>query len=327
MFIRFMTRSILTIILFVFLSTNLAARERGGLFPGIFFTDTINAICAGENASPYWARTSAEHETILRKISDYQSLLLNNDILAYYGHPRSRNMGILGRFPIEELYRQLAITASNYEALSGGRGIIKAFYIIYGTAWPEGAIGYINDDLLRQWINFALERNMLIFIDHQIGRFDPIQSAGKLFPWLRYPNVHLALDPEWRTDRPMQVIGHLTAEEINEVQQAMQDYMYENDIPGERFLVIHQFNWRMITRRERVRADFERVRLVHHISGIGTPTEKRATYDLFAQTTNMPVKGFKLWYDFGLTGHTDKPLMTPAEVYALQPRPFIIMYQ
>jgi hypothetical protein len=41
----------------------------------------------------------------------------------------------------------------------------------------------------------------------------------------------------------------------------------------------------------------------------------------------MPVKGFKLWYDFGIPGHTDRPLMTPEEVMGLNPRPYVIMYQ
>ena len=304
-----------------------AQGQRGSFFPGIYFTDTINASRRAEDASPYWVRTQAEQEVYERRVTDYASILLNNDILAYYGHPRSRVMGILGRYPMEELYRQLTVTAGNYEAISGGRGIKKAFYIIYGTVWPQGAIGYISNELLTQWIEFALEHDMLVFIDHQIGRFDPVESVRKLYPWLRYPNVHLAFDPEWRTPRPMQEIGHVTAAEINRIQQEMQDYMYANDIPGERLLIVHQFNWRMIRNRENVRADFQRVRLVHCISGIGTPQMKRDTYAYGARATNIPIKGFKLWYDFGLSGHTDRPLMTPAQVYALEPRPQVIMYQ
>ena len=330
---------ILATILFVFLSTGLAAtetrggpgtihRERGGYFPGIYFTDTINAIIRAENTSPYWVRTQTEQEAFNRRVSDYESLLLNNDILAYYGHPRSRNMGILGRYPIEELYRRISVTAENYEAVSGGRNVIKAFHIIYGTVWPEGAIGYISNDLIRQWIEFALERDMLVFIDHQIGRFDPVASVSRMFPWLRCPNVHLAFDPEWRTTAPMREIGYVTGEEINRIQQAMEDYIYANDITGERLLIVHQFNWRMIRNRENVRTDFPRVRLIHNIAGIGSPQMKRETYAYFAPSTNMPIKGFKLWYSGGAPGTTyDSPLMTPAQVYALNPRPYLIMYQ
>ena len=108
----------------------------------------------------------------------------------------------------------------------------------------------------------------------------------------------------------------------------MQDYMIENNIPGERLLVIHQFNYRMIRNREAVRGDFDRVRLVQCADGFGHPGMKRDSYAYNAQATNIPVKGFKLFYDFKIPGAgVDKPLMTPKDVYALNPRPHVIMYQ
>jgi hypothetical protein len=106
----------------------------------------------------------------------------------------------------------------------------------------------------------------------------------------------------------------------------MEDYLIENQLPGERFLVVHQFNHIMLRNRADIRCDFTRIRFVHCISGIGTPTQKRDTYAFGAQAVNLSVKGFKLWFDFGIPGHADKPLMTPLEVMELNPRPFIIMY-
>jgi hypothetical protein len=253
------------------------------------------------------------------------SILRHSDILAFYGHPLSRNMGILGRYNKEELYDKLSILADEYRE-AGGRNIVKAFYIIFGTVWPEAQIGIIQEALLREWVEFALERDMLIFLDHQMGRYTPEEGIRRMLPWLRYPNVHLALDPEWRTLRPMKEIGHITAEELNHVQQIMEDYLIGNQLPGERFLVVHQFNHIMLRNRADIRSDFTRIRFVHCISGIGTPTKKRDTYALGAQAVNLPVKGFKLWFDFGIPEHADKPLMTPLEVMELDPRPFIIMY-
>jgi hypothetical protein len=169
---------------------------------------------------------------------------------------------------------------------------------------------------------------MLVFIDHQIGRYDPVASLRRMLPWLRYPNVHLALDPEWRTTKPMQEIGTVTADEVNRAQQAMEEYIIENDIRGERMLVIHQFNWRMISNRERVDSSFGRVRLVHCADGFGAPHLKRSSYAYNAEAANIPIKGFKLFYNFGIPGAGyDHPLLSPKEVYALNPRPYIIMYQ
>ena len=251
-----------------------------------------------------------------------------NDVLAFYGHPLSRQMGILGRYPIGELHRMLAELAEEYDALNGDRGIVKAFYIIYGTVWPGGEIGYLNHDVLRSWIEYALEHDILVFVDHQIGRFDPVESLEKMFPWLHYPNVHLALDPEWRTDRPMLEIGGVMAEELNRAQQVMEDYIVVNNLPGDRMLVVHQFHQRMILDRQDVRADFRRVRLVHNASGIGSPAQKRVAYAFNAAATNIPIKGFKLFFNFNIPGAGfDYPLMTPEEVLALRPRPLVIMYQ
>ena len=256
------------------------------------------------------------------------AILSNSDILAYYGHPNSRNMGILGRYTTEELDKMLTAHAAEYEAVSGGRKVLKAFYIIFGTVWPEGEIGILGNETLMRYINYGIENNILVFLDHQIGRYDPIDALKRMLPYLRYPNVHLALDPEWRTTEPMVEIGHITAEEINRAQQVMEDYMIENNLPGERMLVIHQFNYIMIKNRSAVRADFSRVRLIHCMDGIGHPAMKRDSYAYNALADNMPLKGFKLFFNFEIPGAGyDNPIMTPQQVYELNPRPYIIMYQ
>ena len=301
-------------------------RESAPLFPLAYFSEYIEARDAVDAGRPYWV--TAEWEANVNALSSQrESILLNNDILAFYGHPRSRNMGILGRHTKEELNEKLSALAAEYQA-AGGRNIVKAFYLIYGTVWPAGEIGILQESILKEYIDFGLENDILIFIDHQIGRFTPVDSIKRMLPYLKYPNVHLALDPEWRTTKPMQEIGTISADEINQVQRIMEDYMIENQIPGERLLVIHQFNYRMISSREKVQSDFSKVRLVHCADGFGPPQMKRATYAFNAQAGNIPVKGFKLFYNFGIPGAGyDAPLMTPTEVYQLNPRPYIVMYQ
>ncbi len=312
--------------------------EQRLLFPGILYADVLKTERTRENAKPYWVNTKEEAESAAIITPDERSLLLNNDILAYYGHPNSRNMGILGRYSMEELDSQLQTLAKEYEK-AGGKKVITAFYIIYGTVWPEGEIGIINNDLLMKYINYAQKRNMLVFIDHQIGKYTPLVAIRKLLPYLKYPNVHLALDPEWRTTKPMQEIGTVSAVEINQVQQVMEDYMKENHIAGERMLVIHQFKPWMLGTRADIKTSFSKVRLVHCADGFGSPNQKRGSYRANAYddynlevpkkpTLNMPVKSFKLFYNFNIPGAGfDSPLLTPKEVYALDPRPYLIMYQ
>ncbi|MCL2441608.1 MAG: hypothetical protein FWD14_07685 [Treponema sp.] len=298
------------------------------IFPQMLFSDAINTWRRAENSRPYWVSSREEHELANRMAVNQISLLLNTDILAYYGHPSSRNMGILGRYSIEELDQKLTELAAEYEAISGGRKIQKAFYLIYGTVWPNGRIGIINHDVLMRYIEYGLKNNIIIFIDHQIGRYDPIDSLKVMLPYLRYPNVHLALDPEWRTNQPGVFLGHVTGEEMNIAQKVMEDYLIEHNLPGERMLVIHQFNSIMIRDRPQIRSDFNRIRLIHCADGIGAPALKRNSYAYNALARNMPIKAFKLFYNFNIPGAGfDDPIMTPREVYSLNPRPYIIMYQ
>jgi hypothetical protein len=297
-------------------------------FPSLYFQDFLKTIQEREGGRPYWAPTEAELALQASRLEAEKPLLLNQDILAFYGHPLSRRMGILGRYSLEELDSRLSALANEYREVNGGRGVKKAFYIIYGTVWPEGQIGILQETVLQNYIQYALDHDILIFLDHQIGRYDVVESLKRMFPYLRYPNVHLALDPEWRTEKPMVEIGSVSAAEINEAQRVMEEYLEEHKIPGERMLVIHQFNWRMIRNRDQVRSDFERVRLVHCADGFGSPSIKRSSYAYNARAANIPVKGFKLFYNLGIPGAGyDEPLLQPREVLSLDPRPYIIMYQ
>ena len=293
-------------------------------FPAAYFSNYLEYLDALNTSQPYWAET--ENEAMGNDLH-HESILLNNDILAFYGHPRSKNMGILGRYSKEELNEKLTALAVEYME-AGGKNIVKAFYIIFGTVWPAGEIGIIQESLLTEYIEFALENDILIFIDHQIGRYTPEDSLRRMLPWLKYPNVHLALDPEWRTTKPMVEIGRVTADELNNVQRIMENYIIENGIPGERLLVIHQFNHVMISNRENVSTNFSRVRLVHCADGFGNPAQKKSSYAMNAKATNMPIKGFKLFYNFQIPGAGfDHPILSPKEVYELEPRPRVVMYQ
>ncbi len=260
--------------------------------------------------------------------SKLQSVLLNNDIVAIYGKPNAYTMGLLGQYPLEEIEPVMDKFVKMYDEANEDRGIIPAFYIIYGTCWPEGEIGILSKSITEKYIEFAAEKGWYVYLDHQIGKYTVKQAMEKLLPFLKYPNVHLALDPEWKTTQPMKIIGSVTAEEVNFAQKMMSEYIIENNIPGNRMLVIHQFNSCMIKNRRAVRSDFERVQLIHCSDGFGSPRLKKDTYAYNALATNMPLKSFKLFLKPTVAGAGyDSPLMKPEEVLELNPRPCFIMYQ
>ena len=257
-----------------------------------------------------------------------QSVLLNSDVFALYGKPNARTMGILGQYPLKDIEPIMNEFVRLYDTANGKRNIIPAFYIIYGTCWPAGEIGILSTAIVEQYIAFAAERGWYVFLDHQIGKYPVADAMKKLLPFLKYPNVHLALDPEWRTTKPMREIGFVTAAEINEAQQIMQDYMIEHGIGGRRMLVIHQFNARMIKQRQLVKSNFERVQLIHCSDGFGPPKLKKETYAYNAGAKNIPLKSFKLFLKPTVAGAGyDIPIMKPEEVFSLEPRPYLIMYQ
>lgn len=269
---------------------------------------------------------AASSET--KGLSDRIPLLANTTVVAFYGHPSSKKMGILGLYPKEEIARQVKSYAKMYDAVNGPDAAIAAFYLIYGTCWPGGEIGYLDDAIAESYIRYAQDQGMLVFIDHQIGKYSVEESMKRILPFLKYPNVHLAIDPEWRTLTPMKEIGSITAAELNKAQRIMQEYIKANSIPGIRMLVVHQFQEKMISNRLEVKADQDRVLLVHTADGFGSPPLKKNTYAMNTKADNMPIKGFKLFFksDFPLAGW-DNPLLSPEDVMALDPRPSLVMYQ
>jgi hypothetical protein len=255
-------------------------------------------------------------------------VIANRQVIAFYGHPRSRYMGILGETPIEEMTAALLAQAAEYDELNGDIGVAPAFHIIYGTVFADGSVGVLNEERLMEYINYAADHDILVFLDHQIGNGTVADAITAMLPYLRYPNVHLAIDPEWATPIPGREIGHVTAADINNAQFLIYEYLERNHLPGDRMLVVHQFNWRMIADREDVRADYPRVELIHNADGFGQPAQKYVSWEFNVQATNLPLKGFKLFYPKSWRdGGYDEPLLTPAQVLQLDPVPVYVQYQ
>jgi len=298
------------------------------LFPNALYWQNVHTTSGGSEPLLVTVPDERSANEPPAAFSRLQSELLNNDVIALYGKPGARNMGILGQYSMAEIEPVMEEFARAYDEANGIRGVIPALYIIYGTVWPEGEIGLTRDAVIQEYVEFAQERGWYVFMDHQIGRYTVENAVQTLLPWLKYPNVHLAIDPEWRTDKPMKEIGYVTGEELNRAQQMIQDYMVENNLPGRRMLVFHQFKPKMIANRAAVRSDFERVKLIHCADGFGNPGQKINAYRFNALAENIPLKSFKLFLKPTIEkAGWDQPLMSPEDVLSLDPRPYLIMYQ
>ncbi len=304
-----------------------AAENKASIFPSYLFVANIPENGSLPGRYTVNTKKEAEKETDFDE-SRLQSVLLNNDVFALYGKPNAYTMGIIGQYSLENIEPVMDKFIKMYDEANKERGIIPAFYLIYGTCWPGGEIGILSNSVTRKYIEFAAERGWYVYLDHQIGKYTVEQAMNKILPFLKYPNVHLALDPEWHTTKPMEVIGSVTADEINKAQEMMDKYIKENNISGRRMLVIHQFNAIMIKNRQNVKTAFDRVQLIHCADGFGAPNLKKESYAFNAFAKNIPLKSFKLFLKPTVQGAGyDWPLMKPEEVFALNPRPYLIMYQ
>jgi hypothetical protein len=208
----------------------------------------------------------------------------------------------------------------------GGRRVQPVFELIVRVAHrgPTSSGTYSADiaaDRVRAYIAAAHRHGVLLVLDLQPGRAHFL-SAARRWAWaLRDPWVGLALDPEWRVgpgQRPGQVIGSVSAHEVNEVSGWLERLTVREGLPQKLFL-LHQFRTSMI-RDPRSIAARAHLAMVQHVDGFGTPREKLATYRAVARPRQF-VMGFKLFYD------EDRPRMSPATVLRIRPQVRFVSFQ
>jgi hypothetical protein len=248
-------------------------------------------------------------------------------IVAFYGNPLSRRMGILGAVPPDSMLDLLDAQATQYAEADPCTRVRTALHLVTTVAQPTG--GADNkfrvrgpDSLIQRVAKWAELRDALLFLDVQPGRSSLESEVDHLEPYLSQPYVHLAIDPEFDMNDdqvPGKVIGSTDAAEINAVIDRLAAIVTANDVPP-KILVVHRFTQGMITHADQIRLD-PRVQVVIDMDGFGAPWLKRESYDAFVAGQIVQYTGFKLFYQL------DKPIMTAAEVLALIPAPLFILYQ
>ncbi len=245
-------------------------------------------------------------------------------IVAYYGRPGTASLGVLGQYPIEELMPKIKAKADEYAKVTGNKNITPAFDIIYGlaTSAPGRKKDYIlplSDEKLMKYINAAKSNGFAVFIDLQLGKMTPVEAVKPVLQYLKYNNVHIAIDPEFEVHdlnvRPGKVIGHISGDEINQVQAAMTDYMKKNSITENKILLVHMFTPKMVKDKKSVK-NYDKINLIMNLDGHGSPELKTDIYNgLYTADISAKVAGgFKLFF------REDKPsMMTPKQVMGIDP--------
>ena len=251
-------------------------------------------------------------------------------VVAYYGNPLAAGMGILGEYPPEDVIQRLKAQADVYQRLSPDRKVVPAIHLIYAVAQERpGAEGLylarMEDELIWEWVRLTRENGLLLFLDIQFGRSTIDREFPHVAPFLREPNVHLALDPEfaWGPDEyPLIDIGRIDGATVNRAQELLQNLVLENRL-GNKILVVHQFRPDMIQNKAAI-APSDRVETVIDADGFGSPSLKLDQWNRVIRDGTVERAGIKLFYR---QDAQNGGLMSEAEVMGLTPTPLVIIYQ
>jgi hypothetical protein len=255
------------------------------------------------------------------------ALLPTCRVVTYYGNPLSQRMGILGQLPVNEMLSRLQAEARSWGKADPASTVRPGLELVAAVAsdypGPDGHYcTRMPDELIERVIGWAHRRGWITILDVQVGRSTVRAELQRLLPYLRRPDVHLAIDPEFQMSRglkPGKRIGSSDAEDVNVAVILLAAVVEKNRLPP-KLLLVHRFTDDMLRRRQKVRLD-PRVQVVVVMDGFGPPQAKRNIYR--REITREPVEyaGIKLFYK------NDKPMLSPADVLKLEPVPRVIIYQ
>ena len=259
------------------------------------------------------------------------AVLPGRRIVAYYGNPLSKRMGVLGEYEPQEMLRRLDREVEAWRKADPAVPVQPALHLVtvvaQGDAGPSGKYRTIMRDSLVDMVHgWAKSRDAILFIDIQTGHSTIRELLPRFDHLLVRPDVHLALDPEFMMKtghKPGAKIGTMDASDINYATAHLAELVRKHDLPA-KVLVVHRFTRGMLTNASQIVLRPE-VQIVIDMDGWGAPWLKRDSYKDYIVRHPVQFTGFKLFY------HNDTkkgdPLLTPEEVLKLRPQPLYIQYQ
>ena len=248
--------------------------------------------------------------------------------LAYYGHPRTTALGVLGEQDPGQTLEKMQGFISDYAG--DGSLVIPTFEIIASVAsagptddndhsfeWPP--------ETFDPWIEFAAENDMYMVFDLQSGQDDFLSQAVQYEELLKLPYVGLALDPEWRLSdgqAHLEQVGSVAAAEVNEVITWLADLVRDNGLP-QKMMIVHQFKTSMIRNRQDL-IERPEIQLIVQMDGDGSGPQKDATWgQLLAGADDVHWSwGWKNFFDEDEPGPP-----SPEDTMSKDPTPIYVSYQ
>ena len=257
------------------------------------------------------------------------SILPERRIIAFYGNPKSRRMGILGEFDSTDMLAKLDAEVAAWNRIDPATPAIPALHVIVLVAdphpGPSGRYRTRHDSaMIERVYGWAQSRGALMFVDLQIGQSTLQYELPWIEKFLMRPDVHLGIDPEFAMKNggiPGKRIGSYDAADINYAIRWLGDLVDRHKLPP-KILVVHRFTPRGVTNARDIVVD-PRVQFVMHMDGFGPPWMKRDTY--WRDIKREPVQ-FAGWKQFSKL-RNDRPPTPREEILRLWPVPLYIQIQ
>ena len=255
-------------------------------------------------------------------------------IVAFYGNPLSKHMGVLGEYPANDMLARLDQEVSRWQDADPSTPTVPALHLIavvaQGSPGKDGMYRLrMPDTLIERVYQWAQTRHGLLFLDIQVGHSTVRAELPRLLHFLERPDVHLGLDPEFSMHydkeglKPGTKIGTMMADDVNYASRTLAELVSEKHLPP-KVLVVHRFTKRMVPNPRQIHLD-PRVQIVMDMDGWGPPWLKFDSYRDYEVADPVQFTGFKLFL------HNDaksgEPLITPRELLHLVPKPLYIQYQ
>jgi hypothetical protein len=249
-------------------------------------------------------------------------LFPQNRVLSLYG--AAGGFGVLGRKSLEGASRKLREQLGPYRKRSR-KPVISAFDLVAVIATRcedrrDKCRVRVSEKTIDRYLQGIRALNGRLILDIQPGRASVLDEIDHLKPFLREPDVDVAIDAEWtvgRSEHPGEDQGTIRAERINEAIAKIRGIQKRHDLPP-KLLVIHQFQRESVKHRPQIKRP-DAVDVTINFDGIGSPPAKRAGYRTIS--TSRFFNGFSLFY------RLDQDLMSPQAVLGLEPSPHYVMYQ
>lgn len=253
-------------------------------------------------------------------------------VVAYYGNFYSKGMGILGEIPPDEMLERLNMEKKKWEHADPLTPVVQAVHYIAVTAQDNpGKDSKYRLRMPASEINKAIELSRKIkgitFLDIQVGLGSLEEELIYLDSFLRQPDVHLGIDPEYSMKGgqvPCTVIGSFDASDINLASNYLAGLVKRYKLPP-KILVVHRFTAEMVTNYKNIIIHPE-VQIVMNMDGFGFPAKKIDSYKGAIVREPVQFTGFKLFYHYDLSKGYNS-IMQPEEILRLSPRPIYIQYQ